>query len=225
MADGVIISTEVGFDGNAYTTSVSNDELTNDDFLLLMLEEMKQQDPTDPMDSQALMDSTLQMSSIQANEDMSAAMKSLEASYASTAISNAANMLGHIVEDGSMNSDGLLRSYKVETVENRDGEIYLNTREMVGITDGLLNNDTEELVLYDADGIIYEDGEPTDYKVSLDNDGRFEYNEDGTLKLYDIDNNEVTDQEILDRYVYGGSSVVYSEDITTIALNDVDEVR
>ena len=37
--------------GNKYTQSVSNDSLTTNDFLKLMIEELKLQDPTKPMDS------------------------------------------------------------------------------------------------------------------------------------------------------------------------------
>lgn len=39
--DNVVTQSATGFDGNSYTTAISNDKLTNDDFLKLMLEEMK----------------------------------------------------------------------------------------------------------------------------------------------------------------------------------------
>ncbi len=65
--DNVKTATSVGADGNSYTTGVSNDKLTNDDFLKLMLTELKYQDPTKPMDSASMMDSQLQMSSIETN--------------------------------------------------------------------------------------------------------------------------------------------------------------
>ena len=116
-ADKVITDSSVGIDGNRYTTHVSNDTLTNEDFLRLMMEEMKMQDPTKPMDSAALMDSQLQMSSIKANVDMTAAMESLKTSYAASALSTAANMIGHIVEDGQVGDDGLVKSYKVESID------------------------------------------------------------------------------------------------------------
>lgn len=223
--DNVITSSSVGVDGNSYTSAVSNDTLTNEDFLTLMLEEMKQQDPTKPMDSAALMDSQLQMSTIQSNQDMAAAMIGLQASYAASSLSTAANMIGHIVEDGTLSSDGLLKSYKVETVENIDGELFANTRELVGIVDGLKDSTTEELVLYDAAGNIYENNEITDYHVSLDSDGRFQYNEDGSLMILDTDNVVVTDTNVTDKYVYAGSSISYSDETTVIAFSNIDEVR
>ena len=40
--------------GNKYTQSVSNDSLTTNDFLKLMIEELKLQDPTKPMDSSTI---------------------------------------------------------------------------------------------------------------------------------------------------------------------------
>jgi len=223
--DNVITSSSVGYDGNSYTTSVSNDTLTNEDFLTLMLEEMSQQDPTEPMDSAALMDTQLQMSTIQSNTDMAAAMTSLQSSYSASALSTAANLIGHIVEDGSLDSDGLLKSYAVQTVENIDGELFVNAKQLVGIVDGLMDSETEELILYDASGNIYEDDAMTEYHVSLDSDGRFEYNEDGTLMILDEDNNTVTDTDITDKYVYAGSSISYSDETTVIAFSNIDEVR
>lgn len=221
----VTTQTSTGVDGSSITTAVSNDQLTSEDFLRLMLEEMKMQDPTKPMDSQALMDSQLKMSTIESNMEMAEAMKSLQQSYAASALSTAANMIGHIVEDGSTNDQGLLKSYKVETVENKDGELYVNTREITGIIDGLMDAESEELVLYDADGIIYDGDTPTDYKLVLDYDGRFTYNDDNSLKILTTDNEEVTDEAILAKYVYGGSQARYSENITTLPIANIVEVR
>jgi len=223
--DNVVTNSATGIDGNSYTTAVSNDKLTNEDFLKLMLEEMKMQDPTKPMDSAALMDSQLKMSTIEANQDMASAMVKMQNAYATSALSTAANLIGHIVEDGTLSSDGLLKSYKVETVENKDGELFVNARELVGIVDGLKNSVTDELVMYDANGNIYDGETMTDYHISLSADGRFEYNDDQTLKILDTDNNVVTDTAITDKYLYAGSSIRYSDEITLIAFNNIDEVR
>jgi len=223
--DNVVTNSATGVDGNAYTTAVSNDKLTNDDFLMLMLEEMKQQDPTKPMDSAALMDSQLKMSTIESNQDMAAAMTKMQTAYASSALSTAANMIGHIVEDGSLSSDGLLKSYKVETVENKDGELFVNARELVGIIDGLKDSSTDELVLYDSNGNIYEDNAMTEYHVQLDADGRFTYNDDGTLMILDEDNVAVTDTAVTEKYLYAGSSIKYADETILIALSNIDEVR
>ena len=222
--NNVTIQGGTGVDGNAITKALSNDQLTSEDFLRLMLEEMKMQDPTKPMDSQALMDSQLKMSTLESNIEMTAAMKSLQQSYATSALSTAANMIGRVVEDGSTDDKGQLKSYKVETVENKKGDLYVNVREIIGIKDGLINNDTKKLTLYDADGFIYEDDKKTDYKIVM-KDGRFDKNSDGSLKLMDKDNNEVTDQDILNRYAYAGSNPVYAKNTTALPVGNIVEIR
>jgi flagellar basal-body rod modification protein FlgD len=128
-----IVSTKTATDGNTYTTSISNDTLTNNDFLRLLLEELKMQDPTKPMDSQKMMDTQLQMSTIAANTNMTKALTELKTSYANSALSTAASLIGNIVEDGSVNDKGIQKSYKVETVENIDGSMSVNAREMTGL--------------------------------------------------------------------------------------------
>jgi len=75
--DNVQVTTAIGVDGNTYTTGVSNDTLTNDDFLMLYLEELKSQDPTKPMDANQLLDNQLKMSQIQTNNDMIESLKEL----------------------------------------------------------------------------------------------------------------------------------------------------
>ena len=240
--DNVVTNSATGVDGNAYTTQVSNDQLTSEDFLKLMLEEMKMQDPTKPMDSAALMDSQLKMSTIESNMAMSESLNALQQSYAASALSTAANMIGHMIEDGSTNDSGEIKTYAVETVENQDGELYVNARELTGFVDALVNTETEKLTLYDAEGYIYEDGEKleSEYRISLDPDGRFRFNEDGSLKIVDKDNNVITlpeetpeeetdkqkaDREIIERYKYYNSSPVYAEETTVLPLSAITLVH
>jgi len=225
-----ITQSKVGVDGNSYTTRVSKDKLTNEDFLKLMLEEMKQQDPTKPMDSKALMDSQLKMSSIQANQDMSSSLKELQASYATSALSNAANMIGHHVKDGSKDAKGSDKSYAVETVENKNGILYLKTKEATGVKDALklVDGGKETYLDYDTNGFILQNNAHVegDIKVSIDPaTKRFEYNTDGSLKLLDANNAVVTDQDIKDKYKFATTFPIYSKEVTTIALNSVIEVK
>ena len=42
--ENVQVNTSTGIDGSSYTSSISNDQLTNADFLKLMIEELKMQD-------------------------------------------------------------------------------------------------------------------------------------------------------------------------------------
>lgn len=223
--DTVTTQSAVGVDGNSYTTSVSNDTLTNADFLTLILTELEQQDPTEPQDTAAILDSQMQLSQIQSNTEMAAAMTALQASYASSALATASSLIGSVVENGSTDSDGVLKSYSISTIENYDGELYANAYELTGLVDGLMDSESEELLLYDSTGNIYVDGEITDYRVSLDSDGRFEWNDDGSIVLLDENSEVVTDSDITDKYVYAGSSISYSDTVTVIALGDIQQVR
>ena len=130
--DDVVVNSSVGVDGNSYTTSISNDKLTNDDFLKLLLEEMKMQDPTKPMDSKELMDSQLQMSQIEANNDMSKAMKELSYSYKASNLATSANMINHVIENGQIDDSGSAYSYKVASVKQENGEVLLQANKITG---------------------------------------------------------------------------------------------
>ncbi len=92
--ESVQTQSDVDAFGNSYTTKISNDNLTNEDFLTLLLEEMKQQDPTSPMDSNRMLDTQMQMSNIQTNLDLAKSMESLQTSYSLSALSTAANVIG-----------------------------------------------------------------------------------------------------------------------------------
>ena len=225
--DNVEISTSVGVDGNSYTAAISNDKLTNDDFLQLMLEEMKMQDPTKPMDSAALMDSQLQMSTIESNMAMSESMAALQASYANSALSTAAGLIGNIVEDSSVSDTGLQKSFKVETVENISGEMYVNARELTGLLDNIVSvdGDVATALDYDSNGYIYEDGVATDIRIQLDANERFTLDEANNITLIDDNDEVITDSAITDKYKYNGTSIIYAEDITTIPMSTITKVR
>lgn len=219
------VSTDTGVDGNSTTTAVSNDSLSNSDFLKLMLEEMKQQDPTAPMDSSALMDSQLKMSTIQSNQDMATAMTELQASYAASALSTASNMIGRSINTGETDDAGEDKIYQVVTVDNKNGELYVKAKEFTGVYDGLKDKVAEENVKYDANGLIYDTNDnPTAYRVALDADNRFKYNADGSIMLLDSDNKVITDEAIKAKYTYGGYSLLYSDDTVDIPLSGITAV-
>jgi len=112
----------------------------------------------------------------------------------------------------------------MKTVENRDGELYVNVREYTGTKDALQNTETEKYVDYDDNGYILEDGEKTDIRVSLSSDNRFEYNDDGSLKLLDVDSNVITDETIIAKYKFAASFDLFSEESITLPLNSVTQV-
>lgn len=142
--DNVQVNTVVDASGNSYTSAVSNDKLTNSDFLKLMLEELKLQDPTKPMDSSKMMENQMQMSTIETNMATVDAMKSLQTSFAQTALASAANIIGQIVENGEMGENGVTKQFKVSSVESVDGSLYLEGYQIIGY-----NAETNQL-LYDT---------------------------------------------------------------------------
>ncbi|MGB9802161.1 MAG: flagellar hook assembly protein FlgD [Arcobacter sp.] len=132
--DNVQVSTATGVNGQQYTQAISNDKLTNEDFLNLMLEQMKQQDPTKPMDSQSMLDSQMQMSTIETNLDMSTSMKALQQSFAQMNLSNAANVIGRVVEDNNTDDEGNPKSYQVASVESVNGEVVATAYQILSYT-------------------------------------------------------------------------------------------
>jgi len=222
--DRATTTSKMGIDGNAYTDSVSNDKLTNNDFLRLMLEEMKMQDPTKPMDSASLMDSQLKMSTIESNQGMADSMAKLQASYAASALTTAANIVGHVVQNGQKNDKGELKAFKVVTVDNKNGEISMHVKERTGIADILKYTDKDENGSYNTQtGVIYEDGEATEYSLSLDTEGRFTYNDDKSIKIVDKDNAVVTDEAITGKFKHGGYAYTYADAIE-IPLSSVTTI-
>lgn len=224
-------NTEI-IDGIRYTTEEDPNTLNNNDFLELMLTEMKMQDPTKPTDSAAMVDNQLKMSTIQANVDMTEAMASLKTSYSNSALSTAAGLIGKTIENGDIDDEGILKSFNVETVENIDGELYVNARQMTGVVDGMKSSEGDEIVKYDANGFFYPLGqedvaedEKIQYQLDLNEDGRFTYNEDGTIKMKDENGELITDEEILAKYELAGSAFTYADEQTKIPLSSILQVR
>ncbi len=220
----VVVQSSVGVDGNTYTTSVSNDKLTNDDFLKLLLEQMKQQDPTKPQDSTAIMDSQLKMSTIQSNYDMSTSLTALQASYANSALSTAANLVGRVVENGAIDDSGVAKSYKVQTVENVDGELYVNAFQMTGNKDTLYNAKDDTYMLYDKNGyILNADGTSTGIAVKMQ-DGRFVTDTSGNITLLDKDGVKITDADTVAKYVTDGAIPTYATTASKLLFSSINRI-
>lgn len=131
----VSIYSATGTDGNSYTTSVSNDTLSSDDFIQLMITELSLQDPTKPVDSSTMSDSQLQSSTIEANYAMVDAMESLTSSFNQTTLSDSTSMIGRTVENGNTNEDGELIQYQVSSMSSIDGSVYATAYELLGYDD------------------------------------------------------------------------------------------
>lgn len=133
--DGVSTSSGVDAYGNTYTTSVSKEGLQSEDFVQLMLTELSLQDPTNPVDSSSMLDSQMRLSTLEANVATVDAMKSLTESFQQTTLSNAASIIGNIVETSETDGNGDPKQYKVSSVESSDGTVYLNAYQLTGYYD------------------------------------------------------------------------------------------
>jgi len=249
--DNVSTSTSVDKNGNQYTTAVSNDKLTNEDFLQLMLTEMKYQDPTKPMDSANMMDSQLKMSSIETNADMAESMKALEKTFTQTSMSTAINYMGkkidaivdipqkdangNIMKDSNDNVlfEKVRAPFKVATVEVYDGKIKLNAQEFLGMEDTLTSNNSNKKLRYDGEtGRITDEWDtPSEFYIKMV-DGRFDLtsgdlvitDQHGTVVNPKTDNYPDDPSKEVNRFSYSGSQEVYNPNMMPIEYANVVKV-
>lgn len=224
--DNVTVNKGTGVDGNSYTSSISNDELTNNDFLKLMIQELKLQDPTKPMDSKQMLQTQMQMSTINTNQELAASMKTLQTSFTQSALSNAASVIGRNIEDGNVGENGINKAYTVRSIENVNGEVQVKAQQIlffenrVKLTDAA--DDTKSsLVNYNASGeILDENGEKTGNKIALQEPG-VPLVKDGKLVILDSNNKELSDH----KYSLVGDSVpVFSDQLTSIPFSQVTKI-
>lgn len=224
--DNVQVNTSTGVDGNAYTSSVSNDELTNDDFLKLMIQELKLQDPTKPMDSKQMLASQMQMSTISTNQEMVKAMASLQTSYAQTALSNAANVIGKNVEDGNIGENGITKAYTVRSVETVDGQVQVKAQQILYYEDRVKltaadDESSDTLVNYNVKGeILDNEGNVTDNKIVLQEPG-LPLVRDGKLVILDKNNEEIADHKY---ELAGATTPVFSDQLTSIPFSNLTKI-
>ena len=126
----VTTSTSADAYGNTYTTAVSNDQLESEDFLTLMLTELKLQDPTSAVDSSTMMQTQLQLASLEASTATVDAMEALQTTFQQSALSNSSSLIGNVVENGETDDDGNAKQYKISSVSMSDGEISLTAYEL-----------------------------------------------------------------------------------------------
>ena len=213
--------------GNKYTQSVSNDSLTTNDFLKLMIEELKLQDPTKPMDSAKMLSTQMQMSTLNANMEMIKALQSIQTAFNQSSLSTATGVIGRIVENGSTNSDGESKKYIINSIEVKDGEAIVVAYETLYTKYGIMvkDGDTEDAkykaINYDKDGNLYnEKGEKTGQTIVLESLGK-PLVKDGKLVVKDVDGNEVADH----KYVASGkSTLILSSETTTFPFSSITRI-
>lgn len=227
MAEISGVNTSTGIDGNTYTSSVSNDSLSTNDFLKLMIEELKLQDPTKPMDSARMLQTQMQMSTLNSNLSMVKTLESIQKAFTQSSISTATGVIGKHVENGALAEDGITnKAFVVRSIENIEGDIRANVQRMlyleqvVNIPDPADSSKTK-MVNYDAAGYIYDDnGQKTGQKVALSNPG-VPLVKDGKPVILDESGNEVTGHNFT---LSGQNMPVYSDATEQIAFSSITKV-
>jgi len=125
-----------------FQTAVEKESLSNDDFMKLLLTELKYQDPTKPMDSKAMIDQTMQMSTIEANNTNVKALTSMQNSFASTQMLNSVSLIGKHIDTGNrdLNLQDSISEFSILFEENvSTGSIYI--KDQAGAIVNTLNID------------------------------------------------------------------------------------
>ena len=188
-----------------------------------MIEELKLQDPTKPMDSSKMLTTQMQMSTLNANMEMIKALQSIQTAFTQSSLSTAVGVIGKDVENGSTRSDGSLKPFNIESIENIDGEIQVVAREWLYLHNGIAYKDGDEVKAaeYDEVGNLYnEKGEKTGQTIVLESLGK-PLVKDGKLVVKDADGNEVADH----KYVASGkSTLILSSETTTFPFSSITRI-
>jgi flagellar basal-body rod modification protein FlgD len=99
------------------SAAVDKTSLSKDDFLKLLMLELKYQDPTQPMDSEKILSQTSQLSTLEASENTTKALESLATSLTSSAQYSGISAIGKIADTGS-------NAISKEDGKTSDFEIY-----------------------------------------------------------------------------------------------------
>lgn len=83
------------------STTNPNGTLGKDDFLKLLLLELKYQDPTSPMDSEKILTQTSQLATLESSENTNKALEALAASLTSSMQYSGISAIGKIADTGS----------------------------------------------------------------------------------------------------------------------------
>ncbi len=95
MATSVTSTTDLNSLANSTTTAVNPDsELDKDDFLQLLITELQYQDPTQPTDTQEILDQTSQLASLEAQQNTNTALEELTSSFKQSKDFSAVSAIG-----------------------------------------------------------------------------------------------------------------------------------
>ncbi|MDX4050600.1 flagellar hook capping FlgD N-terminal domain-containing protein [Aliarcobacter skirrowii] len=223
MADGMTVNSTTDSYGNQYTQSITNDQLTTNDFLKLMIEELKLQDPTKPMDSAKMLSTQMQMSTLNANMEMIKSLQAIQTAFNQNSLSTATGIIGKNIENGSVNEDGALRAFTVDSIEIIDGEIMVQVSEWQYLYNGIALKDGEEYKAanYDEEGNIFnEKGEKTGQTIVLESLGK-PLVKDGKFVIKDENGAEVSNHD----YVLSGkNTIVLADNTISIPFSSITKI-
>ncbi|MFA7020991.1 flagellar hook assembly protein FlgD [Aliarcobacter sp.] len=223
MADGMTVNSTTDSYGNQYTQSITNDQLTTNDFLKLMIEELKLQDPTKPMDSAKMLSTQMQMSTLNANMEMIKSLQAIQTAFNQNSLSTATGIIGKNIENGSVNEDGALRAFAVDSIEIIDGEIMVQVSEWQYLYNGiaLKDGDSYKNAKYDEEGNLYDsDGNRTGETIALESLGK-PLVKDGKIVIKDENGEEVSTHD----YVLSGKTqIVLSDESVTIPFSSITKI-
>lgn len=111
---------------NTTTTTTATDKtnLSKDDFLKLLMLELKYQDPTQPMDSEKILAQTSQLATLEASENTNKALETLASSLSSSMQYQGISAIGKIADTGSnaiMKEDGKTADFEIYFPDNVAG--------------------------------------------------------------------------------------------------------
>jgi len=227
---------EVDKYGNKITKSIENNELTTNDFLKIMMEQLKLQDPTKPHDMNKMLDSQMQMTTLNMNQNMIEALKSIQKTFNQSSLANAAGIIGNAVENGSKTEAGEAKKYVVVSIEMQDGEVMVVAQEPLYVYQGIVIEEGEgddkkrKFARYDNDGNIFnEKGERTGETIELESSGNPKM-KDGKLIIKDKDGKEIVKKdengkEIADhKYVLSGQNQIVYDKPTKFPFSSITKV-
>lgn len=226
MAEISGINTGTGIDGNTYTSTVSNDSLSTNDFLKLMIQELKLQDPTKPMDSARMLETQMQMSTLNSNLNMVKTLEAIQKSFAQSSISTAVGIIGKHVENGAVGEDGVNKAFIVKSIENEDGNILATVQRMLYLENIVTMPDPNDssktkMLNYNAAGYIYDDnGQKTGQTIVLSSPGT-PLIKDGKPVILDENGEQVTNHSYK---VTDNSIPVYSDTFEKIAFSSITKI-
>ena len=98
--DSITSASEISL-ANAPKGTNPNGILDKDDFLMLLLTELKYQDPTEPMDSEKILSQTSQLAGLEASENTNKALEELAVSLGASRDFSTIAAIGKIADTGS----------------------------------------------------------------------------------------------------------------------------